>query len=112
MERIKRHIACFLLAVFSLVAIPAPLLHEIFANHMDVADNHCHFYHKGLGKHIEEKQNHCDIFKADTPVYHALKVEHDFQLSLIVISEYKTSEVSPCSFVKILRLPARAPPLA
>jgi len=112
MQRMKKSIASFLLAVFSLVVIPAPLLHEIFANHTDVADNHCCFYHKNLGKHIEEKQNHCDIFKADTPVYYALKVGHDFQLSLIVISEYKTGEVSSCSFAKVLRLPARAPPLA
>jgi len=100
------------LAVFSLAVIPAPLLHELFAAHTDVADNHCKFYHKGLGRHIEEKQNHCDIFKADTPVYDALKVSSEFSLSLIVISEYKSSEIFSYSFAKSLRLPARAPPVS
>ncbi len=112
MYRLQKHIAGLLLLVFTLTVIPAPLFHELFANHTDVADNHCSYFHKDLGRHIEQQQNHCAIFKADTPLYDAVKVGHDFKLSLVIISEYKTGEISPCSFAKTLILPSRAPPLA
>ncbi len=112
MNLFKKHIAFFLLGVFTLAIVPAPFLHHIFANHTDVADNHCKYYHKDLGRHIEEQQNHCDVFKADTPLYDALKVTHDLKLSVIVISEYKASEVFSYSFAKSFRLPSRASPLA
>jgi hypothetical protein len=112
MQGFKKYISCFLLAVFAMIAVPSSLFHEIFANHTDIADNHCRYYHKGLGRHIEEQQNHCDIFKADTPVYDAVKILHEFNLALIVISEYKSGEVFSYSLAKSLRLPSRAPPLA
>ena len=112
MSSVQKYIAGFLLMVFTIGVIPAPLFHELFANHTDVADNHCRYFHKDLGRHIEQQQNHCAIFKADTTLYDAVKVGHDFKLSLVVISEYKSGEVSPYSFAKSLRLPSRAPPLA
>jgi len=112
MNRLQKHIAGFLLMVFILGVIPAPLFHELFANHTDVADNHCRYFHKDLGRHIEQQQNHCDIFKTDTPLYDAVKVGYDFKLSLVVISEYKNGGISSYSFAKPLGLPSRAPPLA
>jgi hypothetical protein len=111
-QKFKKHIACFLLLVFTLGVIPAPLLHHAFANHIDAEDNHCHFFHKNIGTHVEEQQNHCDVFKTQTPLYDAVKVFADFKLSLLVISEYQTGEISPFSFAPSLLLPSRAPPIA
>lgn len=110
--RLQKHIASVLLLVFTFGVIPAPLLHEFFANHTDVADNHCHYYHKDLGKHVEEQQNHCSVFKADTPLYDVLKVEHDFSLSITIVSEFKLRAIFACSFAKRSITPSRAPPSA
>src|ERR1700752_2757894 len=112
MQQFKKHIACFLLLVFTLGVIPAPLLHHAFANHIDAADNHCNYYHKDLGRHVEEQQNHCDVFKTQTPLYDALKVQQNFNNSLTLILEYKIGEVFPYSFSSPLNLPSRAPPVA
>ena len=98
--------------VFTLGVIPAPLYHNLFANHTDEADNHCHYFHKDLGRHVEQQENHCDIFKADTPLYDAAVITTDFQPSLIVVSEYLVGEISSYSFAKSLSLPSRAPPQA
>lgn len=110
--RIKKHISIFLLAVFSLVVIPAPFLHELFADHQDAADNHCRYYHKDLGRHVEQQENHCDIFKADTPIYDALKIEHDLTRTLTLVSVYISGTVSSFLFSLTPHLPARAPPIA
>jgi hypothetical protein len=112
MNRLKKHIAGFLLLVFTLGVIPAPLFHDLFADHTDEAENHCHYYHKDLGRHIEQQQSHCDVFKANTPLYDALKVDQDLTPDLILISPYKTGETSVYFFSTPLDLPARAPPIA
>jgi len=111
-KKTKKYTAIFLLAIFGFAMLPTSLLHEFFADHTDAADNHCHFYHKDLGRHVEEKETHCDAFKANTPLYDALKIEHDFSLSVTFVSEYKASAVSAYSFSTPLHLPARAPPVA
>ena len=112
MQKVKKHIAVFLLLVFSLVALPPSLLHNAFANHVDTADNHCDYYHKALGTHIESSHTSCDIFKANTPVYDALKVVHTLAVFRVVISHYKTTDVSSYSHTANISLPARAPPVA
>jgi hypothetical protein len=110
--KFKKEIAGFLLLVFTLGVIPAPLFHELFANHTDEAENHCHYYHKDLGTHIEQKQNHCDTFKGSTPLYDALKVNEDVTASLTLVSFYKDGGISSYSFSTQPNLPARAPPAA
>ena len=98
--------------VFGLASFPAPVLHDIFADHTDAANNHCQYYHKDLGCHIEEQQEHCDVFKANTPLYDALKVCQDFRVYVSVVSLYKGEEISPLYATKPLNLPSRAPPTA
>jgi hypothetical protein len=112
MKKWRKALAAFLLAVFSVVALPAPVLHELFANHTDVADNHCRYYHKDLGRHIEEQQTHCDIFKANTPLYDAVTVSQEFTFYTTVITYYKAAQPAALSLSAPLHLPARAPPAA
>ena len=113
MNKLKKHIAGFLLIIFtSGIIIPAPLFHHLFANHNDAADNHCQYYHKDLGRHLEEKENHCDVFKANTPLYDALKINQDFNVSVTYVSPSKVREIKGYSFSIAGNLPARAPPVA
>jgi len=112
MERLKKQISLFLLLVFGLASFPAPVLHDLLADHTDAADNHCRYYHKDLGRHIEEQQEHCDVFKTNTPLYDALKVQNDIKLYVCVISAYTGSEIAPLYATKPLNLPSRAPPTA
>ena len=112
MQKIKKHIAFFLLVVFSLVALPPSLLHDAFANHTDRADNYCDYYHKDIGTHIESAHNSCDIFKTNTPVYDALTVLNTVSAFRVVISQYKAIQVHPYSYTSKLSLPARGPPTA
>ena len=112
MQKIKKHIAVFLLLVFSLVALPTSLLHDAFANHTDTVDNYCDYYHKDLGTHVENSHTRCDIFKTNTPVYDALKVLHTFSVFRVVISQYKIAEIFSASYSPKISLPARAPPIA
>ncbi len=112
MQKAKKHIAVFLLLVFSFVALPPSLLHKAFANHTDTADNYCDYYHKDLGTHIEGSHTSCDIFKTNTPVYDALKVLNTLSAFRVVISHYKIAEVSTTSYTSKISLPARAPPIA
>ena len=111
-EKVKRHIAIFLLAVFSIAMAPPSLWHKAFANHVDTVDNYCDFYHKDLGTHIESSHTSCDIFKTNTPVYDALKVLNTLSTFRVVISQYKIDEVSSTSYTTKISLPARAPPIA
>jgi hypothetical protein len=111
-QKIKQYIAGFLLAVFSLVALPPSVLHNAFANHTDTADNYCDYFHKDLGTHIESSHTSCDIFKTNTPVYDALKVLHTVSAFRVVISQHKIAEVSSVSHSVKISLPARAPPTA
>jgi len=108
----KKHIAVFLLLVFSMVALPPSVWHSAFANHSDTADNYCDYYHKDLGTHVESQHTSCDIFKANTPVYDALKVLQTISVFRTVISQYKIAGVSSVSFTSKISLPARAPPIA
>ncbi|MEO8762178.1 MAG: hypothetical protein ABI388_11660 [Bacteroidia bacterium] len=112
MQKIKKHIAVFLLLVFSLVALPPSVLHSAFANHTDTADNYCAYYHKDLGTHIESSHTSCAIFKTNTPVYDALKVLHTLSVFRVIISQYKITEVLTASYSPKINLPARAPPIA
>jgi hypothetical protein len=112
MQKCKKHISYFLLTVFILAVIPAPIFHELFANHTDEAENHCNFYHKNLGRHVEQQQNHCDVFKANTPLYDALQIDQDLAVGLTLISLYKGGEISSYAFSSPIDLPARAPPAA
>ena len=112
MQKIKKHIAVFLLLVFSLVALPPSVWHNAFANHVDTADNYCDYFHKDLGTHIENAHTSCDVFKTHTPIYHALKVLHTLSVFRVVISQYKIAEVFSASHTSKISLPARAPPIA
>ncbi len=112
MQKAKRHIAIFLLAVFSMGMVPPALWHKAFANHVDTADNYCDFYHKDLGTHIEDAHTSCDVFKANTPVYDALTVNNDVAVFRVIISQYKEIRVLPYSHTSKISLPARAPPIA
>jgi hypothetical protein len=112
MQKIKKHIAVFLLLVFSLVALPPSVLHNAFANHIDTQDNYCDYFHKDLGTHLESSHTSCDIFKTNTPVYDALKVFQSFSVFRVVISQYKIAEVFSASYSLRISLPARAPPIA
>ena len=112
MQKIKKHIAVFLLLVFSLVALPPSVLHNAFANHTDTADNYCDYFHKDLGIHVESAHTSCDIFKTNTPVYDALTILHSVSVFRIVISQYKITDVSSVSYTSKISLPARAPPIA
>ncbi|HEX7413858.1 MAG TPA: hypothetical protein VF411_07405 [Bacteroidia bacterium] len=112
MQKVEKHIAIFLLLVFSLVALPPSLLHKAFANHVDTADNYCDYFHKGIGTHIESTHTSCDIFKTNTPVYDALKVLNTLAAFRVVISQYKEIRVFPYSHTSKISLSARAPPIA
>ncbi|HKC68883.1 MAG TPA: hypothetical protein VKG26_11685 [Bacteroidia bacterium] len=112
MQKIKKHIAAFLLLVFSLVALPPTLWHNALANHTDTADNYCDVYHKDLGTHIENPHTSCDIFKTNTPVYDALTVLHTISVFRVVISQHKIAQVSSVYHKTKISLPARAPPIA
>jgi hypothetical protein len=111
-QKIKKHIAVFLLLVFSLVALPPSVLHNAFANHIDTADNYCDYFHKDLGTHVESSHTSCDIFKTNTPVYNALQVLHTLSVFRIVISQYNIVDASSASHTSKISLPARAPPIA
>ena len=112
MQKIKKHIAIFLLLVFSLIALPPSVLHNAFANHTDTADNYCDYYHKDLGTHIESSHTSCGIFKTNTPIYDALTVPNTISVFRVVSSQYKIADVSSVSYTPQISLPARAPPTA
>ncbi|HWY38723.1 MAG TPA: hypothetical protein VNY73_09205 [Bacteroidia bacterium] len=112
MRKFQRYISFFLLSVFLLVILPTPFLHDIFSDHADQKDNYCHFYHKDLGKHIEEQEHHCDLFKTQTPLYDAVKANFDLSLPLSLVTEYKVGTVRPHYHSLFCILPARAPPVA
>jgi len=112
MQIVKKHIAVFLLLVFSIVALPPSVLHKAFANHTDTADNYCDYYHKDLGTHVESSHTSCDIFKTNSPVYNALNVLHAPSVFRVVISQHKIVAVFSTSYSPIILLPARAPPIA
>ncbi|MGZ4027701.1 MAG: hypothetical protein ACXVP6_02330 [Bacteroidia bacterium] len=101
-----------MLSVFILAVIPAPLFHEVFANHTDVAENHCRFYHKDLGTHLEEQQDHCDVFKANTTLYDAVKFNPVLSSPLTLISSYKQGIRVSYTTSRSIKLPARAPPVS
>jgi hypothetical protein len=112
MHKFQRYISSFLLSVFLLVILPTPFLHDIFADHTDEKDNYCHFYHRDLGKHIEQQEYHCDLFKTQTPLYDAVKTNFDFSSPFSLITEYRAGAIStPCHSLFCI-LPARAPPVA
>jgi hypothetical protein len=95
-----------------MTAVPAPIVHDLFASHTDAAENHCRYYHKDLGCHLEEQQEHCDLFKTNTPLYDALAVGHVISLYVTCGADYKSIRPCPVSWRQLRNLPARAPPTA
>lgn len=112
MKTAKKYLALFLLLVISFTAAPAPLLHNLLADHTDAAENHCRFYHKDLGCHIEEQQEHCDIFKTNTPLYDAIALAQDFTCFPAHASPHKRPDADRIGHAPILLIPARAPPIS
>ena len=112
MQKLKKHIAVFLLLVFSLASAPPALWHKAFANHVDTEDNYCDFYHKDLGTHVEGSHTSCDILKTQTLLYDALNVENTVSVFRIIISQHTISNFSADFSSFEIRLPARAPPIA
>jgi hypothetical protein len=110
--KFRKHIAAFLLSVFCLGILPAPLLHDILSNHTDAADNHCQYYHKALGTHVEEKQEHCPVFHPQTPLYDAVTVKQELNPTFFLISEHKLCIAEIYFSSSLSLLPARAPPVS
>lgn len=112
MKNIRKHIALLLLAVFSFSAVPASLIHSLFAHHHDTEDNYCDYYHKDLGTHIETKHTSCGEFKTQTPLYDALSVVCISSPYNYTITEKQWQIRSAVSYLKQRLLPSRAPPIA
>ena len=69
MQHLKKQLAVFLLFAFFWAMLPGPLLHAMFADHHDTADNECAVHHKGLGLHVEKQHVHCEVLKVQGPAY-------------------------------------------
>jgi hypothetical protein len=69
MEKIKKYIAVFLLAVSTLFIVPHELLH-LFTHHHDTSDV---LTHPSEGKAFSDKHQHCDVLQLVSPsLYHTL----------------------------------------
>ena len=107
---LRTYIASVLLLVFSFANLPASVFHQLFANHTDLEDNYCTYYHKDIGTHIEPQQTHCDLFKADTPLYDAIKIQVDLPVYCSIISIYQHTPLSAYCNAHSLLNSSRAPP--
>jgi hypothetical protein len=109
LNKLKQYIAAFLVSVFAWVLLPAPMVHELFADHEDTAHDFCKT-HGHTGLHIEEKHTHCEILKTNTPVYNT-PVFVSFQTSeVVLISEINTVSQSGYYTTSYVSIPARGPP--
>ena len=108
--KLKRNISLLLLAIIAFATMPAPLLHDLLADHTDAAENHCRYYHKDLGCHVEEQQEHCHVFKTQTPLYDAVKVAPELKLFENKAPAYIIASLNAVPFSAPLGLPARGPP--
>lgn len=108
MQKIKKHIAFFLLLVFSWVLLPASIVHEVFADHIDTD---CHDSHSNSATQIESIHTHCDIFETNTPLYDIPQLTVCVKPESILILKYKTKIQSTYFHLAQLILPTRAPPV-
>ena len=107
MQKIKKHISCFLLLVFSWVLIPASLSHEIFADHIDTD---CHSDHLLKSTQVESIHTHCDVFKTNTPLYDVPELIC-FSVPETILSIELNPKIKNSYFhLAQLILPTRAPP--
>lgn len=111
MKDFRKYLSVILLIAFGWVILPTHTIHDLFADHEDVADNFCLTHHAHLGTHIEEVHTHCDVLDINSPVY--------FTPGLITIPELvsivETNHVIPhtkrlISF-SACNVPSRAPPV-
>ena len=109
MQKIKKHIAFFLLLVFSWVLLPGSLTHEIFADH---TDTDCQLDHHTSGPQIESIHTHCDIFETQTPVYEIPQLISCSKPEIILLNEIEQKNTSSYFHLAQISLPARAPPLS
>lgn len=109
MQKFKKHIAFFLLLVFSWVLLPASLSHEIFADH---TDTDCHLDHHRTGAQIESIHTHCDIFKTTTPIYDIPELIVFTTPQPILLNEVDQKNNNSYFHLAQISLPARAPPVS
>jgi len=109
MQKSKKHIAFFLLLVFSWVLMPAELTHEIFADH---TDTDCHANHSALSAQVETIHTHCDIFETNTPVYDIPELTVFKKAELILVNELLTKFENSYFHLSQTQIPARAPPVS
>lgn len=109
MQKFKKHIAFFLLLVFSWVLLPASLSHEIFADH---EDTDCHFDHNSKTTSIEATHTHCDIFETNAPVYDIPTFVAFNKAQPVLICELLTKFENSYFHLAQQLLPTRAPPVA
>lgn len=110
--KLKRNISILLLAIIGFATMPAHLLHDLLANHTDASENHCRYYHKDLGCHVEEQQEHCHVFKTQTPLYDVLKLAPEIKLYQSKSAGYLSAALHATPFSAPLSIPARAPPIS
>ena len=107
-QKFKKHIAFFLLLVFSWVILPASLSHEIFADH---EDTDCHFDHHSITTNVEARYTHCDVFQTNAPVYDIPEFVAFKKADLVLENELLTKFESSYFHLAQTQLPARAPPV-
>ncbi len=106
-QKFKKHIAFILLLVFSWVLMPASLVHEVFADHVDTD---CHFDHS-TATSIEATHTHCDVFKTNTPLYDIPQLTVCNAPQPVLISELLAKFENSYFHLTGLILPTRAPPV-
>lgn len=109
MQKIKKHIAFFLLLVFGWVLLPASIVHEAFADH---TDTDCHFDHNASAASVESTHTHCDIFKTNAPLYDIPQLAVCTIPQPVIISELLAKFENSYFHLTGLILPTRAPPTA
>ncbi|MEO6303709.1 MAG: hypothetical protein ABIP51_11125 [Bacteroidia bacterium] len=109
MQKINKHIAFFLLLIFTWVLMPASIAHEVFADHQDTD---CHFDHNSTATNVEAIHTHCDIFETNSPIYDIPKLTVFTQPIPVLIIEVKAKFQNSYFHLAQLILPTRAPPVA
>ncbi|MEI8137470.1 MAG: hypothetical protein WCH21_09130 [Bacteroidota bacterium] len=109
MQKIKKHIAFLLLLIFSWVLLPASIIHEVFADHIDTD---CHADHEKSGAQIESIHTHCDIFETNTTLYDIPQLVVCSKPQTVILSEFKPEFKTTYFHLTQLILPTRAPPVS
>lgn len=113
MQKFKKHISVFLLAIFAWLLLPVSMLHSAFAGHEDTDDDtECHLLHSQLGTHFEKQHTHCGIFNANTPLYDSPKLAPAVKVLVASISISYPRIQPSYHHLRTLHLPSRAPPTA